>query len=146
MSAPRFRLLHSSLAVRDLDVAVGFYRDAFAAEEVFEEREIGDLIQRTLGLSEVRCDLAQLRLPGTPQLVELIAFRDVPSGGEDRVPVRVGHGHVCFAVEDLELALTHVEGLGAQRIGEVVAYPDGRAIYLREPGGSVFELEERVLA
>jgi predicted enzyme related to lactoylglutathione lyase len=137
-----FRLAHASLAVRDLDRAVAFYRDAFGAEATLVDHGMTELIQRTVAMPEVTCDLAQLRLPGTDQAVELIAFHGVPAGREDDAPVRIGHGHVCFEVDDLDAALARVEGLGAERIGEIVTFPEGRAVYLREPAGSVFELEE----
>ncbi|WP_320671365.1 VOC family protein [Patulibacter defluvii] len=142
MSAPRFRLAHCSLAVRDIDVAIGFYRAAFGAELAFSDRDMTDLIRPTVGLPDVRCDLAQLTLPGTRQQIELIAFRDVPPGREDEAPVRVGHGHVCFEVDDLDAALAHVGALGAVPVGEIVGFPEGRAVYVREPAGSVIELEE----
>lgn len=139
---PAFRLTHSSLAVTDLDRALAFYTAAFGARATLVDRGMTEPIERTVGLPGVSCDLAQLELPGTAQQVELIAFHGVPAGHEDAAPVRVGHGHVCFTVDDLDAALRHVEALGAERVGDVVTFPEGRAIYLREPAGSVFELEE----
>lgn len=139
---PSFRLAHASLAVDDVDRAVTFYSAAFGAHPVLVDHGMTDLIGRTVGVAGVGADLAQLRLPGTEQMIELIAFRGVPAGREDDAPTRVGHGHVCFEVDDLEAALAHVERLGAARVGEVVRFPEGRAVYVREPAGSVFELEE----
>jgi predicted enzyme related to lactoylglutathione lyase len=139
---PRFRLAHASLAVDDLDRAVAFYRAAFDAEALLVDHGMTDLIARTVGVAGAGADLAQLRLPGTEQAIELIAFRGVPAGREDDAPTRVGHGHVCFEVDDLDEALAHVGALGAVPVGEVVQFPEGRAVYVREPAGSVFELEE----
>lgn len=139
---PSFRLAHASLAVADVDRAIAFYGAAFGAEPLLVDHGMTDLIGRTVGVAGVGADLAQLRLPGTDQLIELIAFRGVPAGREDDAPTRVGHGHVCFEVDDLDAALAHVERLGAARVGEVVRFPEGRAAYVREPAGSVFELEE----
>jgi hypothetical protein len=45
-------------------------------------------------------------------------------------------------VVDLDAGLAKARRHGATPVGEVVTYPDGRSIYLREPGGSVLELEE----
>jgi predicted enzyme related to lactoylglutathione lyase len=135
-------LAHTSLAVRDLDSAIGFYRTAFGATVLFSDYGMTDLIDRTVGIPGVRCDLAQLELPGNGQVLELIAFENVPDDRVDEAPVRVGHGHVCFAIDDLDAAIADVEALGATRIGEIVMFPEGRAIYMREPAGSVFELEE----
>jgi catechol 2,3-dioxygenase-like lactoylglutathione lyase family enzyme len=136
------RLAHTSLGVRDLDQAIAFYRAAFGATVLFSDYGMTDLIDRTVGISGVRCDLAQLEFPGGGQMLELIAFQNVPEERADEAPVRVGHGHVCFTIDDLDSAIATVEDLGARRIGEIVVFPECRAIYMREPAGSVFELEE----
>ena len=136
------RLLHASLAVNDLDRSVAFYAAMFSVRVVLHARAMADLIQRTTGLPEVVCDLAQLHFPAGQVLLELIAFRDIPAGREDDAPVRAGHGHVCLGVADLDATLARARRHGATPVGEVVTYPEGRSVYLREPGGSVFELEE----
>lgn len=136
------RLLHASLPVTDLDSSLAFYRAVFGARVVLLERGMSDLISRTTGLPGVTCDLAQLRIGENPTLLELIAFHGVPAGREDHAPVKPGHAHVCVGVTDLEQALRAAEQHGATRVGEIVAYPDGRAVYLRTPGGTVLELEE----
>jgi catechol 2,3-dioxygenase-like lactoylglutathione lyase family enzyme len=136
------RLLHASLAVSDLDRSLAFYTALFGGQVVLDARGMTGLIRRTTGLPGVTCDLAQLRLPGADVLLELIAFRDVPAGREDDAPVRAGHGHVCVGVADLDAGLAQARRHGATPVGQVVAYPEGRSVYLREPGGSVLELEE----
>lgn len=136
--APRTRCAHASLAVRALDPAVRFYGDAFAYRELFRA-ELTEQIEGMTGVAGVSCSLAQLQHPDG-SVLELIAFAGVPEERTDDAPVRVGHGHVAFAVEDLEAALDRVVALGARRLGSVVGFPDGEAVYLREPSGSVFEL------
>jgi catechol 2,3-dioxygenase-like lactoylglutathione lyase family enzyme len=136
------RLHHTSLGVRDLDASLGFYARAFGCTPTLVARDMTDLIRAMTGLAGLRCDLAQLRVPGSDHVLELVAFHDVPPGRADDAPVRAGHGHVSFAVDDLDAALARLEGLGARRVGAVTAFPDGRAVYLREPGGSVVELDE----
>jgi len=129
---------HSCLAVDDLDRALAFYCEAFGYELVFEDRGMTDLIERVAGIPGLECDLAQLRLAGSEQLLELIAFRnprDVRGGNPPS-------GHVAFHVADLDRALEEVERLGAQKLGEVTTFPEGRSVYCREPAGSVFELSE----
>lgn len=137
------KLAHSSLAVDDLDRAVSFYGQAFGAQVLFSDYGMTDLISRTTAIEGLTCDLAQLQMPGTDHVVELIAFHDIPPGRGDDAPVRVGHGHICVDVDDLDEAIAAVTELGATRIGEIVDFPDEcRAIYMREPAGSVFELSE----
>jgi catechol 2,3-dioxygenase-like lactoylglutathione lyase family enzyme len=130
---------HSSLAVLDLDRSVAFYECALGYEVVFTEREMTSMIEQIAGIPGLRCDLAQLRRPGSDHILELIAFRhpgaDVASG----LPPA---GHVAFRVASFDRALAAVEELGATRLGEVTEFPDGRSVYCREPGGSIFELSE----
>jgi catechol 2,3-dioxygenase-like lactoylglutathione lyase family enzyme len=136
------RLLHASLAVTDLDRSLAFYQAVFGARIVLLERGMSDLIARTTGLPGLTCDLAQLSIGDGNALLELIAFHGVPAGREDDAPVRPGHGHICIGVTDLDDAIAIAESHGATPVGEIVAYPEGRAVYLRSPGGSVLELEE----
>jgi catechol 2,3-dioxygenase-like lactoylglutathione lyase family enzyme len=136
------RMLHASLAVTDLDRSLAFYQAVFGARIVLLERGMSDLIARTAGLPGLTCDLAQLSIGDGGVLLEFIAFHGVPAGQEDHAPVRPGHGHICIGVTELDEAIAVAEGHGATRIGEIVAYPEGRAVYLRAPGGSVLELEE----
>lgn len=141
-SAVGARVLHASLAVRDIGRSVAFYEQVFGASIALQASGMEELIQRTTGLPELTCDLVQLRFADQGALLELICFRDVPAGREDDAPVRTGHGHVCIGVTNFNTALGRARDCGALPLGEVVTYPDGRSVYLREPGGSVVELEE----
>lgn len=129
---------HSSLAVANLDQALDFYRAAFGFALVFEDRGMTDLIELVAGVPGLECDLAQLRLPKSAHVLELIAFRNPSARGSVRPP----SGHVAFLVADLDRALAEVKRLGAEQLGEVTQFPEGRSVYCREPGGSVIELSE----
>jgi catechol 2,3-dioxygenase-like lactoylglutathione lyase family enzyme len=131
---------HSSLAVRDLDRAVAFYRDAFGFELVFEARALAGLIASIVGSPGLDCDLAQLRHSRSRHVLELIAFRSPEAAVDARPPV----GHVAFTVADVDPALAAVSALGARPVGEVTRFPEGRSVYCREPGGSVFELSDEL--
>ncbi|MBX5469511.1 MAG: VOC family protein [Thermoleophilaceae bacterium] len=131
---------HASLAVEDLDASLRFYTTAFGYELLFHDEQ-RELIEALTGVRGLSCALAQLRHPADGAVLELVAF-DVPDGLEDAAPVRAGHGHVAFRVDDLDEALAEVRALGARPLGETVTFETGRAVYLREPGGSVFELYE----
>lgn len=131
---------HTSLAVRDLEAAMAFYGAAFGYEPLFVERDMGDQIARMAGVPGLRCDLAQLRSPISGHILELIAFH--PSAPAPAAPVDPGRAHVAFQVEDLDRALAHLRTLGAEPIGEITRFDEGRCVYCREPSGTVFELEE----
>ncbi len=132
--------VHSSLSIVDLDRGLEFYVEAFDAEVLFSETLSAE-IAATTAIKGMRCRLAQVRFPASDHVLELIEFRPEP-GDEEKPPTAVGHGHVAFQIDDLDVALGRVEALGAVRVGEVVSFPEGRAIYMREPAGSVFELTE----
>ena len=133
---------HTSLAVNDLDGAIAFYRGVFGYEVIFEERSMTDQIQSMVGLPGLIGDIAQLRSPISGHVLELIAFRQVPAGREDHGPTRPGTAHVAFKVADLDRALQAMRQFGAELIGEITQFSEGRAVYCREPSGTVFELEE----
>ena len=126
---------HTSIAVDDFDRAVRFYRDAFGFEVLFEDRGMTDVIRKMTGIPTLACDLAQLCLPNSPHKLELIAFHIAGVAG-GAPPA----SHVAFRVADISAALEAIRALGAEQIGEVTVFPEGRAVYCREPGGSVFEL------
>lgn len=131
---------HASLSVDDLDAALTFYAAAFGYELLFRDEQDA-LIAALTGIPGLSCALAQLRLPADGSVLELVAF-DVPAGVADVGPVRVGHGHIAFRVGDLDATLASVLSLGARALGSTVAFETGRAVYVREPAGSVFELYE----
>jgi catechol 2,3-dioxygenase-like lactoylglutathione lyase family enzyme len=131
---------HASLAVADLDAGMRFYIAAFGYEVLFRAEQ-DEAIEALTGVPGLACALAQLRHPRDGAVLELVAFR-VPPGLEDAGPLRVGHGHVAFRVADLDEALEAVRALGARPLGATVTFETGRAVYVREPAGSVFELYE----
>ena len=136
---------HTSLAVRDLDAAITFYRDAFGYEATFVERGMSEQIASMAGVEGLTCDLAQLRSALGDHVLELIAFHRPEERGTprtERAPLHPGAAHIAFAVEDLESALATVETLGAARIGRITEFDEGRSVYCREPAGSFFEMEE----
>ncbi len=133
---------HTSLAVNDLDRALEFYREAFGFELLFEARGMTSEIRSMTGAAELSCDLAQLILPGSEQVLELIAFAAGHLPPESAAPLQVGAGHIAFSVPDLETALDEAKTLGATLLGEITTFSEGRSAYCREPAGSVFELTE----
>jgi predicted enzyme related to lactoylglutathione lyase len=132
---------HTSLAVTNVDDAVAFYRSAFGYEAIFVERGMSAQAESIVGLPGLRCDLAQLRSPISTHTLELIAFR-LPEGSEHRGPIMPGKAHVAFVVTDLNRAIEKACSLGAAQLGMITQFDEGRAVYMTEPSGTVFELFE----
>ena len=132
---------HTSLAVTDIDRAVDFYGRAFGYEVTWEDRGWTDLIQGYLGCDQGRADLVQMRSPISGHTVEFIAFYDLPRDYSG--PTLPGSGHLCFRVSNVHDAVARARALGAEAVGQIVLYPrGGRGCYMRDPAGTVFELDE----
>lgn len=137
----RARAIHVSLAVRDLDRTIAFYREVFGYRVLLHADDLTDEVARLTDRRGLTVRLAQLGRGDDSTVIEFIEFHDgphIPESGGGPVPV----GHIAFAVDDLDAALATVRGKGAALLGEIVKFPEGRCCYCREPGGSVFEFEE----
>jgi len=139
------RSLHAGLATADLEASLLFYASAFGYRVVFRDDDLKDMVARLTSMSGLAVRLAQIERPGEAT-VELLEFRaaDLPQSarpaacGDGRIPM----GHLAFAVSNLDDALSDLRSVGAEPLGDVVMFPEGRCVYCREPGGTVFELEE----
>jgi catechol 2,3-dioxygenase-like lactoylglutathione lyase family enzyme len=138
--APRV-LLHASLSVADIDHAQRFFTEALGFALDFRADALTDEVARLTGRPGLTVRIVQLSRPSDGCRLELIEFRDagrVPSAGDGPVPL----AHVAFAVADLDAEITRLSAAGAAAMGAVVAFPEGRCVYLRTPGGAIIELEE----
>jgi catechol 2,3-dioxygenase-like lactoylglutathione lyase family enzyme len=139
------RSLHAGLATRDLDASLSFYCSVFGYELIFRDDDLKDMVARLTGSPGLAVRLAQIGRPGEA-MVELLEFRprDLPADAPPRA-CGDGHtpmGHLAFAVSDIDKALVDLRAAGARPMGDIVMFPEGRCLYCREPGGTVFELEE----
>lgn len=137
------RLLHASLAVSDLDAAGAFLSAALGFRHDFVASDLTDEVARLTRRPGLAVRLARLSRPGCGCPIELIEFREGGSPPPDAVsdggPPRA---HLAFAAADLKAAMAALCAAGAEPLGAVVAFPEGRCVYLRAPGGIVVELEE----
>lgn len=133
---------HLSLAVSDLEPAIAFFSQGFGFEVHFVERGMTGQIASMLGLPETSCDLAQLVLGDGGSKLELIAFRHRDIGQPASHPMTPGMGHIALKTDDFEATLARLEQLGAEPLGDVTQFSDGRSIYLKTPFQAFIELEE----
>lgn len=137
--------LHAGLATSDLDASLGFYCGVFGYRVTFRDDDLKDMVARLTRSPGLAVRLAQMKRPGEAA-VELLEFTPAtlaagakpPACGDGPPPM----GHLAFAVSDIDLALADLRAAGAEPIGDIVMFPEGRCVYCREPGGTVFELEE----
>ncbi|WP_306118229.1 MULTISPECIES: VOC family protein [unclassified Roseitalea] len=134
-------LLHASLAVDDLDGAIAFFERALGFATQLRADDLTDEVARLTRRDGLTVRLAQMSRAGDGCRLELIEFNDrdaVPAAGAGPVPL----AHICFAVADLEATLADVRAAGAEPLGEIVTFPEGRCVYVRAPGAAVIEFEE----
>lgn len=142
-SGPQF--LHASVAVADLDAAADFLVRSMGFTVDLYADDLMDEVARMTSRPGLTVRLAQFSRPGESFRLEMIEFLDPARG--DLVPPVAAEGslplaHFAFAVADLDAQLESLEAAGAESLGEIVRFPEGRCVYMRAPGGMVIELEE----
>ncbi len=131
-------ILHFSVCVDDLDRSIAFYDAAFGFVPTLPATDLGDAFARITGRPGLSARLAQLSHEARPEVLELIAITGQPGVAAGPAPL----AHIAFQVPDLPEAIASTCAEGAQQMGEVVTFAEGRSAYCKEPGGSVLELEE----
>jgi catechol 2,3-dioxygenase-like lactoylglutathione lyase family enzyme len=140
------RLEHVGIVVDDLSEAMAFFAE-IGLELQGQMSVGGPAVDRIVGLEGVQNDVAMMQTPDGHGKLELIQFHTPPSPGGDRhAPANTpGLRHVLFAVDDIDDTVARLEALGAELVGEVVAYGGSyRLCYIRGPEGIIVELAERI--
>ena len=125
---------HIAIAVKDLDTALTFYRDALGIE-VSERRKVP-----TEGV-----EIAFLSV-GDSELELLEPLDQANSIGRFLDKRGEGIHHVCMLVEDIAAAVTRMEDAGAQMATEVRSHPDGTRyafVHPKSTHGVLMELYEK---
>lgn len=112
---------HVSLPVRDLEVAVAFYRDVLGLEPV-PRPELG------IPGAWLAAGAAQVHLIATPAGMQV----DVPPP-----TLNPAASHVAFAVDDYAAAIARVRERGLEVIE---TSPEAGQLWVRDPDGHVVEL------
>lgn len=135
---------HVGIVVDDLAAARGFF-SALGFEAGSGGRVGGDWVDRIIGVDGTDAEILMLDTPDGKSRVELVQFHEPagPAPGEPEPSNVQGLRHLCFAVNDLDAALSALEPHGGELIGEVVDYGDAyRLCYLRGPAGIIVELAQ----
>lgn len=117
---------------------MAFYGAAFGFEPSLPATDLGNALARMVGQEGVSARLVQLSHAKRSEVLELISVEGEPGAAAGTVPL----AHIAFEVPDLPEAIASAQAEGAEQLGEVVTFSEGRSAYCKEPGGSVFELEE----
>ena len=108
----------------------------------------GEWVDRIVGLENVRCEIATMRMPDGHGKIELdkfytpAAIRFEPM----KAPVNAtGFRRIMFEVDDVDADVARLLAHGAELVGEVVDYENVyRLCYIRGPEGIIVALAERI--
>ena len=140
------RMDNVGIVVDDLEAAIVFFVD-LGLELEGQATVKGPLVDRLVGLNDVRSDVAMLRTPDGHSRIELSKFHTPEAvSAEPNPPVnRLGMGRIMFAVDDIDAVVAGLRARGFGLIGEVVRYEDVyRLCYVRGPEGIVIALAEKL--
>lgn len=141
------RLDNVLIVVDDLDAAKEFFFE-LGMELEGEMPLEGSLVERVVGLENVRCEIAMLRTPDGHGRVELSKFHTPAaiSVGPKNAPVNtLGMRRIMFAVDDIDDVVARLRKHGAELVGEVAQYEDKyRLCFIRGPEGVIVGLAEEL--
>jgi catechol 2,3-dioxygenase-like lactoylglutathione lyase family enzyme len=135
------------IVVDDLDAAIAFFTELGMELEGRMQIE-GAWAAGVVGLDDMRCEIAMMRIPDGPGRLELSMYHNpkaiVPKP-EITPSNTLGLHRVMFAVDDIDDTLARLRPYGAELVGEVARYEDSyRLCYLRGPSGIILALAEQL--
>lgn len=137
---------HIGINVEDLAAAKEFFVDlGFTVQG--EMTMQGKLVERVIGLADVRDDIVMLQAPDGQINIELVKFHQPidPKGIQPAAANTLGLRHITFQVEDLDGILNKLQQKGIKLVGEVQTYENSwKLCYIRGPEGIIIELAERL--
>src|SRR4051812_38637419 len=135
------------IVVEDLEAAKAFFAE-LGMELEGETTNEGPWVDQTVGLDDVRADIAMMRTPDGHGRVELARFHTPPAvrAEPESAPVNaLGIRRIMFAVEDIDDVVARLRTHGAELVGEIAQYEDiYRLCFLRGPEGIIIGLAERL--
>ena len=135
------------IVVDDLDAAKAFFVE-LGMELEGETTVEGPWVDRSVGLENVRSEIAIMRTPDGHGRIELDKFHAPAAVRTEpkNAPVNtLGIRRIMFAVDDLEAVVARLRAHGAELIGEITQYEDMyRLCYIRGPEGIIVALAEQL--
>src|SRR5215216_6579422 len=135
------------IVVEDLEAAKAFFAE-LGMELEGETQVEGPSVDSTVGLNNVRADIAMLRAPDGHGRVELTKFHTPPAvrAEPESAPANtLGIRRIMFAVHDLDDVVARLRSHGAELVGEIARYEDSyRLCLMRGPEGIIIGLAEQL--
>ena len=135
------------IVVEDIESVKGFFVELGMVLEGETTIE-GPWVDSTVGLENVRADIAMLRAPDGNGGVELTRFHRPPAvrtTPENPPANALGMRRIMFAVDGLEDLVARLREHGAELVGEIAQYEDVyRLCFVRGPEGIIVGLAEQL--
>jgi catechol 2,3-dioxygenase-like lactoylglutathione lyase family enzyme len=135
------------IVVEDLEAAKAFFAE-LGMELEGETQVEGPWVDSTVGLEDVRADIAMMRIPDGHGRVELTKFHNPPAvrAEPQSAPANaLGIRRIMFAVEDIDDVVARLRSHGGELVGEIAQYGDVyRLCFLRGPEGIIIGLAEQL--
>jgi catechol 2,3-dioxygenase-like lactoylglutathione lyase family enzyme len=135
---------HIGINVEDLAAAKEFFV-GLGFKVMGEMTMQGELVERVIGLTNVKDDIVMLTSPDGQINIELVKFHypKDPEGIQMYDANTLGLRHITFQVEDLDSVVKNLQQKGTKLVGEVQTYDDSwKLCYIRGPEGIIIELAE----
>ncbi|MEA2308919.1 MAG: hypothetical protein QOI65_1205 [Thermoleophilaceae bacterium] len=114
------------IVVQDLESAKAFFTE-LGMELEGETTVEGPWVDQTVGLKDVRADIAMLRTPDGHGRVELSRFHTPPAvrAEPESAPANaLGIRRIMFTVDDVDDVVARLRSHGAELVGEIAQYED----------------------
>jgi catechol 2,3-dioxygenase-like lactoylglutathione lyase family enzyme len=137
---------HVSINVNDLSAAKAFFLD-LGLEILGEWKVEGDrVVDRVIGLDNVKDAAVMLGVPGGQANIEIVQFlTPADEGGIQQLPANtLGIRHIAFAVDDIEAVVASLKEKGTEIFSEIQDLGGYKLCYVRGPEGIILELAEQI--
>jgi catechol 2,3-dioxygenase-like lactoylglutathione lyase family enzyme len=135
------------IVVEDLEAAKAFFAE-LGMEMEGETTVEGPWVDQTVGLKDVRADIAMMRTPDGHSRVELSRFHAPPAvrhEPENAPANALGMRRIMFTVDDVDDVVARLRSHGGELVGEIAQYGDSyRLCFLRGPEGIIVGLAEEL--
>ena len=135
------------IVVADLEATKAFFVE-LGMELEGETQVEGSSVDRVVGLTGVRADIAMLRTPDGHGRVELTKFHTpaaVRAEPENAPSNTLGLRRIMFDVEGIDDVVARLRSHGAELVGEIAQYENSyRLCFVRGPEGIVIGLAEQL--
>jgi catechol 2,3-dioxygenase-like lactoylglutathione lyase family enzyme len=137
------------IVVDDLEAAKAFFAE-LGMELDGETTVEGPWVDHTIGLNDVRADIAMMRTADGQGRVELTKYHRPPAvraEPEDAPANTLGIRRIMFNVDDIDDVVARLRRHGAELVDEIVQYEDiYRLCFMRGPEGIMIGLAESLTA